>query len=88
MFPIFINAYFTAIIIVIILLIGIIVIIKLGGLILKIILHVILGWIFLVIVNLLPFIHIPINIFTILIAGFGGVFGVLLLIIAQLLGFF
>ena len=45
----------TAAVIVIIALIGIIVIIKLGGLLLKILVHVILGWIFLVIVNLLPF---------------------------------
>ena len=78
----------TAAIIVIIAIIGIIVIIKLGGLLLKILIHVILGWIFLVIVNLLPFIHIPINILTVLIAGFGGVFGVILLIIAQALGLF
>ena len=78
----------TAAVIVIIALIGIIVIIKLGGLLLKILVHVILGWIFLVIVNLLPFINIPINILTVLIAGFGGVFGVILLIIAQALGLF
>ncbi len=78
----------TIAIIVILAIIGIFVLVKFGGLILRIILHVILGWIFLVLVNLLPFIHIPINIWTVLIAGFGGVFGVILLIIAQLLGFF
>lgn len=78
----------TAAIIVILALIGILILVKFGGLILRIILHVILGWIFLVLVNLLPFIHIPINIWTVLIAGFGGVFGVIVLIIAQALGFF
>lgn len=78
----------TVAIIVILALIGILILVKFGGLILRIILHVILGWIFLVLVNLLPFIHIPINIWTVLIAGFGGVFGVIVLIIAQALGFF
>jgi inhibitor of the pro-sigma K processing machinery len=78
----------TAAVIVIIALIGIVVLIKIGGLLLRILIHVILGWIFLVIVNLLPFIDIPINIITVLIAGIGGVFGVILLIIAQLLGLF
>lgn len=78
----------TIAIIVILAIIGIGVIIKFGGLILKIVLHIIIGWIFLVLVNLLPFIHIPLNIWTILIAGFGGAFGVIVLIIAQLLGFF
>jgi inhibitor of the pro-sigma K processing machinery len=78
----------TAAVIVIIALIGIVILVKIGGLLLRILLHVILGWIFLVIVNLLPFIDIPINIITVLIAGIGGVFGVILLIIAQALGLF
>ena len=56
---------------------------KLG---LKIILHMIVGWILLFFVNLLPFVNIPINILTILIAGFGGVIGVILLLIIQALG--
>lgn len=78
----------TAAVIVIIALIGIVVLVKIGGLLLRILIHVIFGWIFLVIVNLLPFIDIPINIITVLIAGIGGVFGVILLIIAQALGLF
>ncbi|OEC85032.1 MULTISPECIES: pro-sigmaK processing inhibitor BofA family protein [Methanobacterium] len=61
---------------------------KIAGLLLKILVHVILGWIVLFLVNILPFVHIPINILTVLIAGFGGIWGVLLLIIAQILGFF
>ncbi|MDI6644723.1 MAG: pro-sigmaK processing inhibitor BofA family protein [Methanobacteriaceae archaeon] len=54
----------------------------------KIILHMILGWILLFLVNLIPFINIPINLLTILIAGFGGVIGVILLLILQLIGLF
>ncbi len=61
---------------------------KIAGLLLKILVHVILGWIALFLVNILPFVHIPINILTVLIAGFGGIWGVLLLILAQILGFF
>jgi inhibitor of the pro-sigma K processing machinery len=61
---------------------------KIAGLLLKILVHVILGWIALFLVNILPFVHIPINILTILVAGFGGIWGVLLLILAQILGFF
>lgn len=61
---------------------------KIAGLLLKILVHVILGWIALFLVNILPFVHIPINILTVLVAGFGGIWGVLLLILAQILGFF
>ena len=61
---------------------------KIAGLLLKILFHVILGWIALFLVNILPFVHIPINILTVLVAGFGGIWGVLLLILAQILGFF
>ncbi len=61
---------------------------KIAGVLLKILVHVILGWIALFLVNILPFVHIPINILTVIIAGFGGIRGVLLLIFAQILGFF
>ena len=61
---------------------------KIAGVLLKILVHVILGWIALFLVNILPFVHIPINILTVIIAGFGGIWGVLLLIFAQILGFF
>jgi len=76
----------TLALIVLIAIIGIVVLVKIGGLLLKIAVHVILGWIFLVLVNIIPFINIPINILTVLVAGFGGVFGVILLLIAQVLG--
>ncbi|MGZ7043929.1 MAG: pro-sigmaK processing inhibitor BofA family protein [Methanobacterium sp.] len=78
----------TTAVIAIIVLIAIIVIIKFGGVLLRILINAILGWILLVIVNLIPSVHIPINIITVLIAGFGGVFGVIFLLILQLLGFF
>ncbi|MGZ7048214.1 MAG: pro-sigmaK processing inhibitor BofA family protein [Methanobacterium sp.] len=78
----------TTAVIAIIVLIAIIVIIKFGGVLLRILINAILGWILLVIVNLIPSVHIPINIITVLIAGFGGVFGVIFLLILQLLGVF
>jgi inhibitor of the pro-sigma K processing machinery len=73
---------------VIFIIVGVVVLVKIGGLLLRILLHVILGWILLFLVNLFPYVNIPINILTVLVAGFGGVFGVILLLIAQVLGFF
>jgi inhibitor of the pro-sigma K processing machinery len=61
---------------------------KIAGVLLRILVHVILGWVALILVDLIPIVHIPINILTVLIAGFGGIWGVLLLLIAQALGFF
>ena len=78
----------TAVVIGIVVLIAIVVIIKFGGVLLRILINAIFGWILLFIVNLIPSVHIPINIITVLIAGFGGVFGVIFLLILQLLGFF
>jgi len=72
---------------VIFIIIGVVILVKLGGVILRVLLHVILGWILLFLVNLFPYVNIPINILTVLVAGFGGVFGVILMLIAQLLGF-
>jgi inhibitor of the pro-sigma K processing machinery len=73
-------------VIVILAIIGIFILIKIGGLLLKILVHAIFGWIILVLVNLIPSVNIPINILTVLVAGIGGVFGVILLLIAQALG--
>ena len=56
--------------------------------ILYIVIHAILGLIILFLFNLLPFFKIPINILTVLIAGFGGVIGVLILIIAKALSLY
>lgn len=47
----------------------------------QILLHILVGWITLTIVNILPGINIPTNIITLLISGFGGVFGTLILVI-------
>lgn len=74
-------------ILIIFLIIGVVILVKIGGLLLRILLHAILGWILLFLVNLFPYVNIPINILTILVAGFGGVFGVVALLIAQFLGF-
>lgn len=74
-------------ILIIFIIIGIVILVKIGGLLLRILLHAILGWILLFLVNLFPYVNIPINILTVLVAGFGGVFGVVALLIAQFLGF-
>jgi inhibitor of the pro-sigma K processing machinery len=76
------------IILAIIIAIGLIILFKAAGLIIKIILHIIFGLILLFIVDLVPFVHVPINILTILVAGFGGFIGVIILIILGLLGFY
>lgn len=73
-------------VIVIIAAIGILILLKIGGLLLKIIVHAIFGWIILVLVNLIPTVNIPINILTVLVAGIGGVFGVIFLLILQFFG--
>lgn len=67
---------------------GIKILSKIGRLALTSIFNMVLGLIFLFIVNLVPFIKIPINILTVLVAGFGGIFGVGILIIGQALGLY
>ncbi len=67
---------------------GIIILLKAGGIIIKILLHMAFGFVMLFIVDLIPFIHVPINLLTILVAGFGGFIGVALLVILGFLGFF
>jgi inhibitor of the pro-sigma K processing machinery len=83
-----IDTIFFGIILAIIIAIGLIILFKAAGLIIKIILHMLFGLILLFIVDLVPFVHIPINILTILVAGFGGFIGVIILIILGLLGFY
>lgn len=56
-------------------------IMEISSTILKIALHIIAGWILLTLVNFVPGVDIPINIITMLISGFGGVFGTILLAI-------
>ena len=76
------------ILIAIIIAVGITILVKAAGIIIKILLHMIFGLILLFIVDLIPFIHVPINILTVLVAGFGGFIGVVLLIILGLLGLY
>ncbi len=68
--------------------VGLIILFKAAGIIIKIVLHMAFGLLLLFIVDLIPFINIPINILTVLIAGFGGFIGVVFLIILGVLGFF
>jgi inhibitor of the pro-sigma K processing machinery len=67
---------------------GISLLLKLGKIALSIILHMALGWILLFIWNILPFFKIPLNILTVLVAGFGGIVGVGVLILAKALGLY
>ena len=45
------------------------------------------GLLILIFVNMLPFINLPLNLLTILVAGFGGIAGVGILIIGNIAGF-
>ena len=67
---------------------GVGILIKLGKVALSILLHMVLGWVILFIWNILPFFKIPINILTMLVAGFGGIIGVGVLILAKGLGLY
>jgi inhibitor of the pro-sigma K processing machinery len=80
--------FLIGIILIILGVLGISVLIKVGKIVLSILLHMIIGVILLFIFNLLPFFKIPINILTILVAGFGGVIGFGLLIVAKAFGFY
>ena len=64
------------------------ILLKLGKIALSILLHMIIGWILLFIWNILPFFKIPINILTMLVAGFGGIIGVAALILAKAFGLY
>jgi inhibitor of the pro-sigma K processing machinery len=83
-----IETIIIGILIAIIIAVGLIILFKAAGVIIKILLHMIFGLVLLVIVDLIPFVHIPINVLTVLVAGFGGFIGVVLLIILGLLGFY
>lgn len=51
----------------------------------KIAVHFLAGWILLTLANFFPGIDIPVNIITLIISGFGGVFGTILLAIFYIL---
>jgi inhibitor of the pro-sigma K processing machinery len=67
---------------------GIKILLKLGKASLSIVFNMILGFIFLFIVNLFPLVKIPINLLTVLVAGFGGILGVGILVITKSLGLY
>ena len=75
----------TLLILILIAIIGLKLLIETGDTILKIITHLAMGWITLVIVNIIPGIHIPINLITILISGFGGILGTILLVLLSII---
>ncbi|AEG19200.1 sigmaK-factor processing regulatory BofA [Methanobacterium paludis] len=81
-----VESILVGIFLVILLIVGLIILFKAAGIIIKILLHMALGFVLLFIVDLIPIINVPINIITVLVAGFGGVFGVVLLIILSVLG--
>ena len=60
-------------------------ILDISSTIVKIAVHFLAGWILLTIANFFPGIDIPINIITLVISGFGGVFGTILLAIFYIL---
>lgn len=59
---------------------------KIGKKIVLLVLNSFIGLVLLLLANFIPFVHIPINIWTILIAGFGGILGVILLVVLGQLG--
>lgn len=84
----FLEIVLIGIILVILGIIGINVLLKVGKIVLTIVVHMLLGWIMLFIWNILPFFKIPITILTVLVAGFGGILGVGVLILAKALGLY
>jgi inhibitor of the pro-sigma K processing machinery len=81
------NTILLGIILAVLIGVGLIILFKAAGIIIKILLHMIFGVVMLFLVNLLPFIDVPINILTVLVAGFGGFIGVILLVLLNLIGF-
>jgi inhibitor of the pro-sigma K processing machinery len=82
------NTILIGVVLAVIIAIGLIILFKAAGVIVKIILHMGFGLILLFIVDLIPFVHVPINVLTVLVAGFGGFIGVVLLVILGALGFY
>lgn len=79
---------FIGIILVILSIAGIKILLKVGKVVLGIVAYMLLGWLLLFIWNILPFFKIPLTFLTLLIAGFGGVLGVGILILAKPLGLY
>ena len=81
------NTILLGIVLAVLIAIGLIILFKAAGIIIKILLHMLFGVVMLFLVNILPFIDVPINILTVLVAGFGGFIGVILLVLLNLIGF-
>jgi inhibitor of the pro-sigma K processing machinery len=60
-------------------------ILSISGTVAKIAVHFLAGWILLTIANFLPGINVPINLITLIISGFGGVTGTILLALFYLI---
>lgn len=84
----FLTMVIIGIILLVVGVLGVGLLLKLGKVALSILVHMVLGWILLFIWNILPFFKIPINILTMLVAGFGGIIGVGVLILAKALGLY
>ncbi len=84
----FLTMVIIGIILLVVGVLGVGLLLKLGKVALSILVHMVLGWILLFIWNLLPFFKIPLNILTVLVAGFGGIIGVGVLILAKALGLY
>lgn len=80
------NQYAGPIIAVILLLLVIFIGVNMGGLLFTLLINSIIGIGLLVILNFLPFIEVKINIWTVLIVAFGGILGVVILVILDLIG--
>ena len=80
------NIIIIGIIIIVLGIFGFRILYGIGKIVLYIGAHALLGIILLFLFNLLPFFKIPINILTVLIAGFGGIIGFGILLIGKLIG--
>ncbi|MDI6702543.1 pro-sigmaK processing inhibitor BofA family protein [Methanothermobacter wolfeii] len=63
------------------------VLLRVGRTLITVAANMLTGLVILICVNMLPFINLPLNLLTILVAGFGGIAGVGILIIGNIAGF-
>lgn len=84
----FLNLILTGLFLVLLGLVGLKILFKIGKTVFRVTLNMLLGFLVLFLANLLPFIDIPVNILTILVAAFGGILGVGILTFAQVFEFF
>jgi inhibitor of the pro-sigma K processing machinery len=82
------NIIIIGIIIIVLGIFGFRILYGIGKIVLYIGAHAFLGLILLFLFNLLPFFKIPINILTVLFAGFGGIIGFGILLIGKVIGLY